>query len=346
MPAMPMADSRPPIVVGMRHTSRATSSTIADVVAGEDAERPERDDGQQEDEGQAATAGSRARSRSGVRCRLAPSTSAIIRSRNVSPGLAVMRIDELVADELRAAGDRAADVGARLLEDRRRLAGDRRLVDVADALDDVAVAGDRLALADDDDVALAQLGRADVLERPVGAPAVGDRLRPGPAQRRCLGPAARLGDGLGVGREQDREPQPDGDLDLEAEAGRAARRGADAGDVERRPASVTRTAVISTTKITGLRTSSARVELAERLRDRRPEQRPGRGCRAARRRRRLGLLRRRAGRSAGSGGCRARVSMVDAWSTVIVRRPSRRRAGAARRSARARAPGSRSGRRR
>ena len=37
-----------------------------------------------------------------------------------------------------------------------------------DALDDVAVAGDGLALVDDDDVAPAQLGRADVLERAVG----------------------------------------------------------------------------------------------------------------------------------------------------------------------------------
>ena len=28
MPAMPIADSSPPMVVGMRHTSRATSTTI------------------------------------------------------------------------------------------------------------------------------------------------------------------------------------------------------------------------------------------------------------------------------------------------------------------------------
>ena len=66
-----------------------------------------------------------------------------------------------------------------------------------------------LALLDDDDVALAQLGRADVLERPVRAAAVGGRLGAGPAQRRRLGATAGLGDGLGVGREQDREPQPD-----------------------------------------------------------------------------------------------------------------------------------------
>ena len=43
---------------------------------------------------------------------------------------------------------------------------------------------------------------------PSVAPPVGGRLRPGLAQRRGLGPAARLGEGLGVGREQDREPEP------------------------------------------------------------------------------------------------------------------------------------------
>ena len=107
-----------------------------------------------------------------------------------------------------------------LLEHRRGLAGDRRLVDESDALDDVAVAGDDLALLDDDHVALAELRRADGLERPVRKAAVGGRLGPGLAQRRRLGAAARLGDGLGVGREQDREPQPDRDLDLEPEAGR------------------------------------------------------------------------------------------------------------------------------
>ena len=87
-----------------------------------------------------------------------------------------------------------------------------------DALDDVAVAGDDLALLDDHDVAPAQLRRADLLERAVGAAAMGRRHRPSAAQGRCLGPAARLGDGLGVGREQDREPEPEGDLDLEAQA--------------------------------------------------------------------------------------------------------------------------------
>ena len=128
--------------------------------------------------------------------------------------------------ERRAAGDRAADVGAGFLEDGCGLAGDRRLVDEADALDDVAVTGDRLALLDDDDVALAQLGRADLLERARRrarrCAVVSERVLP---ERGRLGAAARLGDGLGVRREQDGEPQPDRDLDLEAEPPAGAGRG-------------------------------------------------------------------------------------------------------------------------
>ena len=85
MPAMPMADSRPPIVVGMRQTSRATSATVSTVVP---AYSPN---------GRRVTVAIRkmivspasriARAISlGVRWRLAPSTRAIIRSRKVSPG--------------------------------------------------------------------------------------------------------------------------------------------------------------------------------------------------------------------------------------------------------------------
>ncbi len=104
----------------------------------------------------------------GVRWRLAPSTRAIIRSRKVSPGSVVTRITRRSLTSVVPPVTELRMSVPGLLEDRRRLAGDRRLVDEADALDDVAVTGDRLALLDDDDVALAQLGRADVLERAVG----------------------------------------------------------------------------------------------------------------------------------------------------------------------------------
>ena len=100
----------------------------------------------------------------GVFWRSAPSTRAIMRSRKVSPGSEVMRTAIWSESTLRAAGDGAA-VAAALADHRRRLAGDRRLVDRGDALDDVAVAGDDLAGRDDHDVAAAQLGRRDLLDR-------------------------------------------------------------------------------------------------------------------------------------------------------------------------------------
>ncbi len=90
MPAMPIADSRPPIVVGMRQTSSAIRATVSTVVP---AYKPN---------GRSVTTAIRkmidrpARRIDkaisfGVRCRLAPSTRAIIRSRKVSPGSAVTR---------------------------------------------------------------------------------------------------------------------------------------------------------------------------------------------------------------------------------------------------------------
>ena len=88
----------------------------------------------------------------GVFCRAAPSTRAIIRSRKVSPGSAVIRTTMRSDSTRGAAGDGAA-VAAGLADDRGRLAGDRRLVDAGDALDDVAVARDHLAGLDDDEVA-------------------------------------------------------------------------------------------------------------------------------------------------------------------------------------------------
>ncbi len=91
MPAMPIADSSPPIVVGIRQTSSDTS-TKSDCGAPEYIAN-----------GCSVTTASRKMIVSpasrmlsaisfGVFCRSAPSTSAIIRSMNVWPGSAVMRI--------------------------------------------------------------------------------------------------------------------------------------------------------------------------------------------------------------------------------------------------------------
>ena len=148
-----------------------------------------------------------------------------MRSRKVSPGSAVTRttsrsLTRLVppVTELRMSVPGSLRTGA----DSPVIAAS--LTNPTPSID-VAVAGDRLARLDDDDVALAELGRADVLERPVGPAPMGGRLGARLAQGRGLGATAGLGDGLGVGGEQDREPEPDRDLDLEAEtAGRGSTR--------------------------------------------------------------------------------------------------------------------------
>ena len=146
----------------------------------------------------------------GVFCRLAPSTSAIIRSRKVSPGWEVIWTTIRSREHDGAAGHRGP-VAARLAEHRGGLAGDRRLVDDGDALDDVAVAGDDLVRGDDAAVAERELGGRDGLGRAVGVEAVGDRVPAGLAERVRLGLAAAFGDRLGEVGEQHGRPQPEGD---------------------------------------------------------------------------------------------------------------------------------------
>ena len=110
---------------------------------------------------------------------------------------------------------------------------------------------------------------------------MGGRLGPGPAQRRRLGAAAGLGDRLGVGREQDREPQPDRDLELEPAAGGPGD-GLDAGDVGEPDQRHQRRRDLDH-EHHRVADQQPRVELAERVREGRPEQlriedaaRPGR----------------------------------------------------------------------
>ncbi len=52
MPAMPIADSSPPIVVGIRHTKQGDQHDDVLLGAGVDGERLQRDDGEQEDDRQ------------------------------------------------------------------------------------------------------------------------------------------------------------------------------------------------------------------------------------------------------------------------------------------------------
>src|SRR5580765_6871811 len=112
----------------------------------------------------------------GVFCRSAPSTRAIIRSRNVSPGLAVMRTT------ISSDSTRVPPVTAGLADDGGGLAGDRRLVDGGDALDHVAVAGDHLAGGDDAQVADGERRRRALLDGPVATPDPRDGVGSGLAQ--------------------------------------------------------------------------------------------------------------------------------------------------------------------
>ena len=137
---------------------------VDDVGAGEVGERPQRHDDDEEDRASARRAGCRARSRSASCAATAPSTSAIIRSRNDSPGLLGDLDDDPVGEHARAAGDGRA-VAAGLADHGRGLAGDRRLVDRGDALDHGAVARDHLARLDDDDVAAASARRRACVDR-------------------------------------------------------------------------------------------------------------------------------------------------------------------------------------
>ena len=154
----------------------------------------------------------------GVFCRSAPSTSAIMRSRKVEPGAAVMRTLIQSETHLRAAGHRRA-VAAGFADDRRRFAGDRRLVDRGDALDHLAVGGNDIAGLDQHHLARPEL--AGVRRRNQTGLLVDDQLGlglvAGLAQACGLRLAAALGDGFGEIGEQHGEPQPDDDLEGEAE---------------------------------------------------------------------------------------------------------------------------------
>ena len=108
----------------------------------------------------------------GVFWRSAPSTSAIMRSRNVSPGFEVMRT-LIQSESTRGAAGHGAAVAAGLADDRRALAGDDRFVDRRDALDDLAVAGDDVAGFADDDVAGPQRRRGHLFGRAAGDDALG-----------------------------------------------------------------------------------------------------------------------------------------------------------------------------
>ena len=161
MPAMPMADSRPPIVVGIRVTSRASQIDHRQGDAGILREGFQRHDDDQEDDGQA---GQQDVQRYFVR-RLLPLGAFDQTDHAVEEAFA--RIDrdphdDAVRHHPRSAGHRRP-VAAALADDGSGLAGDGGFIDGGDAGDHVAVAGDHLARLDQDEVVGAQAGCRDLL---------------------------------------------------------------------------------------------------------------------------------------------------------------------------------------
>ena len=170
MPAMPMAESRPPMVVGIRQTSRETSTATVGTEPEpglRDAERGvrlQRDHRQQEDQRQA---GDQDVQRDLVR-RLLPLRAFDQRDHAVEERFAGIRSDpdlDLIRQNPRAAGDGAA-VAARFANHRRALAGDHGLIHGGDAFDDLAVARDQVAGVAKHDVAGAQRRAGDLLDFP------------------------------------------------------------------------------------------------------------------------------------------------------------------------------------
>ena len=250
MPAIPIAESSAPIVVGMSATSSAISVDEGDGGAGV-ARRT-------------GAAPRRPRGRSIVRpaSRMPRAISFGVlrrvgaldeRDHPVQEGLARLLgdlDDDAVRQHAGAAGHGAA-VAAGLADHRGGLAGDRRLVDRGDALDHGAVAGDDLAGLDHDDVAAAQVRRPGFsppsrsVATVVGAHRA-ERRRPGPcrALRRSPRRGCRTRRSARARRDRERRTRP----------GRSP-----APDVARRrsvraTAIVVNTAPTSTTNITGLRT--------------------------------------------------------------------------------------------
>ena len=188
MPAMPIAERRPPIVVGMRVTSSATRTTTESTVPEYPASphnvttairkmsvMPERR--------------TESASSFGVFCRSAPSTSAIMRSMKVEPGAAVTRT--LIQSESTVVPPvtRGA-IAAGFADNRRRFTGDRGFVHRGNALDDVAVRRNEIAGLDQHDVTDLQIERVhafiDVaegfrIEQPLGV-----RVASRPTQARGL----------------------------------------------------------------------------------------------------------------------------------------------------------------
>ncbi len=137
IPAMPIAESRPPMVVGIRQTSSAIRTGVVATPFGVEREGPQRHGRDQEDDRQPREQ-DRERDLVG---RLLARGALDERDHPVEEGLARVRRDlddDAVGENARAAGHGGA-VASRLPDDGGRLAGDRRLVHRGDPFDDGSV---------------------------------------------------------------------------------------------------------------------------------------------------------------------------------------------------------------
>ena len=161
MPAMPMALSKPPIVVGIRQTSSAIRTGTEKFDAGIDAERFQ---GYADEQKNECERGEQNRERDFVR-RFLALRAFHERDHAVEKAVALVHRDpndDAVAQHARAAGDRAA-IAAAFANDRRGFAGDGGFIHAGDAFDDIAVGGNDVAGFADDDVAFLQISRRNFL---------------------------------------------------------------------------------------------------------------------------------------------------------------------------------------
>ena len=193
----------------------------------------------------------------GVFCRCAPSTSAIMRSRNVSPGFDMILI--LISSEstLVPPGDGAA-VAAGFANHRSAFTGDYRFVHGCDSIDHFAITGNHFSRGAQHDIAGTQFRRRSRFGFAIGEHAPRKRIGLGLAERVGLGLAASLRHAFGEVGEQDREPQPQSDLELNPALPPPVKR------------SFTRYTVVSaaptsTTKITGILHQRDGIQLDEGL---------------------------------------------------------------------------------
>ena len=205
MPAIPIAESSAPIVVGISATS-SEISVVSEI--GVLANSPNGRSVATTIMKISVSPASRMFSAIsfGVLRRAAPSTSAIIRSRNEWPGSWV------ISTTIRSEGTRVPPVTAeRSPPDSRITGADSPVIadSSTDAIPSITVPSPGISspACDDDDVALGQLGGllgGAVLQRR-------DGFLAHRAQRVGLRAAAALGERLGHVREHDRQPQPERD---------------------------------------------------------------------------------------------------------------------------------------